>query len=259
LGTKERRQREVAEREKLFIDKARELVCAEGLLQLQMARLAGECDYATGTLYQHFGSKEDLVVALLTDRIEQRTELFRRAADWDARPRDRMFAVAAADTLFVQRNPEYFRIAQLALTEVVWSAASVERRQAYLTKMKPIGDIVVGIVNAAVDAGDLELEGGATVEEAALGVWTLVCGTHTLVHAEGFLESFEVHDPYRLMGRNIHRLLNGLAWQPLFDVADSGAYDKYLERLTELFAEDVRAGAIAARRQGRGQREKALL
>jgi AcrR family transcriptional regulator len=248
MGTKERRQREVAEREQLFIDKARDLVCQQGLLQLQMARLADECDYATGTLYQHFGSKEDLVVALLTDRVEQRSELFRRAAEWDARPRDRIFAVAAADTLFVQRNPEYFRIAQLALTEVVWSAASVARRHEYLAKMKPIGDIVVGIVRDGVAAGDLELEGGATVEEAALGVWTLVCGTHNLVHAEGFLESFEVREPYRLMGRNIHRLLNGLEWRPLFDVADAEAYDRYWERLSnELFsAEDERAERVGA-------------
>ncbi len=248
MGTKERRQREVAEREQLFIDKARELVCEEGLLQLQMARLAEECDYATGTLYQHFGSKEDLVVALLTDRVDERTELFRRAAEWDARPRDRMFAVAAAETLFVQRNPDYFRIAQLALTEIVWSAASVERRHEYLAKMKPIGDIVVGIVKQGVEAGDLELEGDATVEEAALGVWTLVCGTHNLVHAEGFLESFEVREPYRLMGRNIHRLLNGLDWQPLFDVGDVEAYDRYLERLSsELFgAGDERAGRSRA-------------
>jgi AcrR family transcriptional regulator len=239
VGTKERRQREVAEREQLFIDKARGLIVEEGLLQLQMARLAEQCDYATGTLYQHFASKEDLVVALLTDRVAERTGLFRRAAESNAPSRDRMFAVAAAETLFVQRNPDYFRIAQLALTEVVWSAASVERRHEYLVKMKPLGDIVVGIVMQGIEAGDLVLEADATVEEAALGVWTLVCGTHQLVHAEGFLESFEVREPYRLMGRNIHRLLNGLNWKPLFDLSQAAAYDDYLERLSnDLFGTD---------------------
>jgi len=134
MGTKDRRRREVAGREQLFLNKARDLVCAEGLLQLQMTRLAEECDYAIGTLYQHFGSKEDLIVALLTDRVDERTELFRRAAAWDASSRDRMFAVAAAEALFVQRNPEYFKIAQLALTQVIWSAASVSRRHEYLAK-----------------------------------------------------------------------------------------------------------------------------
>ena len=146
MGTKERRLREVAEREQLFIDRARDLVCHEGLLQLQMARLAEACDYATGTLYQHFASKEDLVVALLTDRVGERIELFRRAAQWPGRPRDRMFAIAVAETIFVERNPEYFRIEQLALTEVVWSAASLERRTAYLKQTRPIGEIVLDIV-----------------------------------------------------------------------------------------------------------------
>jgi hypothetical protein len=38
------------------------------------------------------------------------------------------------------------------------------------------------------------------------------------------------------MGRNIHRLLNGLGWRPLFDVADASGYDAYLQRLSrELF------------------------
>jgi AcrR family transcriptional regulator len=239
MGTKERRQREFAEREQLFIDAARELVRQDGLLQLQMARLAETCDYATGTLYQHFGSKEDLVVALLTDRVQQRIELFRRAAEWHAPSRDRIFAIAAADAIFVQHNPEYFRLAQLALTEVVWSAASLERRNAYLERTRPIGEIVLGIVHDAVAAGDLELR-GETAEGTAVGLWALVCGTHDLVHAEGLLESFDMREPYRLMGRNVHRLLNGFCWLPLFDVADDGAYQRYLERLgVELFGKEL--------------------
>ncbi len=64
MGTRERRQREIAEREQRFLDCARALMLQDGLLGLQMARVAEACDYATGTLYQHFESKEDLLVAL---------------------------------------------------------------------------------------------------------------------------------------------------------------------------------------------------
>jgi hypothetical protein len=50
------------------------------------------------------------------------------------------------------------------------------------------------------------------------------------------------------MGRNIHRLLNGLEWQPLFDVGDAEAYDRYWERLSnELFgAAEERAERVGA-------------
>lgn len=60
MSTKDRRQR-------------------DGLLALQMARIAEECDYAIGTLYQHFASKEDLLVALATRNCLCRVDLFERA------------------------------------------------------------------------------------------------------------------------------------------------------------------------------------
>ena len=66
MGTRERRQREVAEREDLFLDVALELIRQDGLLNLQMARIAEKSEYAVGTLYLHFASKEDLLVALAT-------------------------------------------------------------------------------------------------------------------------------------------------------------------------------------------------
>ena len=57
MSTKDRRLRERAEREQRFLDKAQELIQRDGLMSLQMGRIAEECDYAIGTLYQHFASK----------------------------------------------------------------------------------------------------------------------------------------------------------------------------------------------------------
>jgi len=40
------------------------------------------------------------------------------------------------------------------------------------------------------------------------------------------------------MGRNIHRLLNGLAWQPLFETCDGNACERYAKRLmSDVFGE----------------------
>ena len=173
MSTRDRRRREVVAREKLFLAKTRELIRRDGLLQLQMARIADACDYATGTLYQHFESKEDLLVALLTERSEERVELFRCASSWDAVPRDRMFAFAAADVVFIRRNPEYFRLAQFAQTEVIWCGASKERRLACLKALEPISELACAIVRDAVERGHLDLQ-GACPEEASFGIWTLV-------------------------------------------------------------------------------------
>ena len=237
MGTKERRRREIAEREQLFLEKTRELICREGLLQVQMARIAEACDYSTGTLYQHFSSKEDLLVALLAERAQERISLFRKAASWDAGTRDRMFAFGVAEAVFVRRNPEYFRLEQFAQTEVIWSCASPARRRTCIDTLAPISELALGIVRDAVEHGDLEAN-GAAAEEIAFGLWTLVAGTHSLAHTQGLLDVFEIEEPYRLMGRNMQRLLNGLGWKPLVDVGPETQSEADTARLlSELFNE----------------------
>ena len=133
------------EREEQFLDAARALIAEHGLLKLQMTRIAEKCEYAVGTLYQHFASKEDLLLALTVQDSREHVELFQRVGRWAASPRERMFAIGVADLVFVKRNPEHFRLKQYVLTEAVWDATSPERRKDYLDAHAPIGDVVGGI------------------------------------------------------------------------------------------------------------------
>lgn len=242
VSTKERRQRELNEREKLFLAKARELIRRDGLLNLAMARIAEECDYAVGTLYQHFASKEDLLVALVTEDLRMHSEMFQRVGAWKAGTRERMFAIGVADMIFVRRHPEHFRLAQYVFTEVVWEAASAARRETLLTVSDPMGDIVKTIVAEGVARGDLDLK-GLSAEELATGLWSLTVGMHNLVHAKGVLEDFNVHEPYRLMCRYTQTMLNGFGWRPLFDAADDAALDALIQRICNEVFDDLCAEA----------------
>ena len=53
-------------KEEIFT-KAKEIVYREGVSNLSMRKLAGECYLALGTLYHYFDSKEDLVVYIIED------------------------------------------------------------------------------------------------------------------------------------------------------------------------------------------------
>lgn len=238
MGTRERRQRDVATREQRFLATARELIRQDGLLNLQMSRLAEKCEYAVGTLYQHFASKEDLLVALTIENVQYRVELFERVANWRARTRDRMFGIAVADMILVRRYPEHFRLDQYAFTEVVWGAASPERRRQALEAGEPIGRIVESIVTEAERVGDLEPKGLRSFE-LCLAPWTLCEGTHAIAHAEGLVEKYGLGDPYRLMLRHQQSLLNGLGWKPLFDPADEAALDAKIEQLCDEVFHDL--------------------
>ncbi|GAB3097237.1 TetR/AcrR family transcriptional regulator [Lysobacter terrae] len=232
MSTKERRQRDLAARELRFLDCAQDLIQRDGLLNLQMSRIAEECDYAVGTLYQHFASKEDLLVALATRDCLSRVELFERAAKWNGPTRERMLAIAIADLMLIRSQPQFFRVAQYVFTDVIWHAASEKARQRSLEVGAPIGDLLEGIVNDALRLGDLPPNTGLTPQTLTIGPWTLCMGMHTLVHAEGVLEPYEAVAPYRLLIKNLQHLLNGYGWRPLFDVSDESAIDAQLARIS---------------------------
>ncbi len=231
MSTKDRRLRERAEREQRFLDKAQELIQRDGLLSLQMSRIAEECDYATGTLYQHFASKEDLLVALATRNCLSRVDLFERAARWHGPTRERMLAIALADLMVIRDQPEHFRLAQFVWTDVIWGAASAASRQSSLEASGPLGALVDGIVLDAIAAGDLRADLGLPPQAVAIGPWTLSLGLHTLTLAEGLLEGRALGDPYRLLMKHLHYLLNGYGWLPLFDPANDDSLDALNTRL----------------------------
>lgn len=242
MGTLERRRRDVAGREDRILDTALDLIRQDGLLKLQMSRIAKQCEYAVGTLYLHFASKEDLLLALVTRVFREYVELLDRVADWQAPSRERMFAVGVADIVFVRRHPDYFRIAQYSLCEVAWQAASAERRQVFLAANDTLVAIVAGIVADARRAGDLDAP-GPSAAEMGIGLWALCAGYHYFSHAEGIIKDFPLDDPYPLMARHIQALLDGYRWKPLSDPSEPAAVEALVRRICkEVFDESCNAG-----------------
>jgi AcrR family transcriptional regulator len=231
MSTKARRQRDLADRERRFLDKAQELIQRDGLLNLQMSRIAEESDYATGTLYQHFASKEDLLVALATRNCLSRVELFERAARWPGPTRERMLAIALADLMVMHEQPEHFRLAQFVWSDVVWGAASETSRQRAVEASAPLAGLVDGIAIEALRVGDLPADIGLTPSALTIGPWTLCLGMHTLAQVDGMLDPYDLGDPYRLLFKHLQYLLNGYGWRPLFDPADDDAVDALIARV----------------------------
>lgn len=237
MSVRERKRRQLAEREQCFLDRAWEMIQADGLLNLQMARLASACDYSVGTLYQHFSSKEDLLVALAARSVGERLELYQRASQWRAPSRHRMLAILLADVLIAQKAPEYFRLAQYVSTHTIWVAASPERREAALEASQPLGAAVEAIVTDAVQSGDVSLH-GLTTRELAAGLWAMCEGMHSLVSAAGLLEAHSVPRPFQLLMTSANAWLNGQQWQPEIALGDVEQQNALLHHImAEVFAD----------------------
>ena len=239
IKTRSGREQALAEREKLFIEATRQQLCNEGLLGIQMAAIARSCNFATGTLYHHFASKEDLLIAVCTELTGTRREYFRRVVESDLNTRDKMVGFAVAFTLFAQHHPEHFRLEQYVMTEVVWQGSSTHRREQLMEATMPIGRMVEEVVSAAIAQGDLESHDHAPLTFSS-GQWAMSMGMHTLIHAEGVLDMYALNDPYRMLLRHIQLQLNGMNWQPLVEQPfDDAALDSKVRQLCETLFGDL--------------------
>src|ERR1700722_12734039 len=128
MSTATRRERENAEREELILNQATLMLRQHGYLRLNLDRLAEATEYSKGTLYQHFETKEDIILGIAIGSLEMRTEFFGRAGTFNGSSRERMVAVGVADDVIAELFPEHFQISQMVKSPSIWEKTSEARR-----------------------------------------------------------------------------------------------------------------------------------
>src|SRR4051812_45322553 len=99
-----RRERELAEREKLIVNAARELAEAEGWDAVTTRRLAERVEYSQPVLYSHFKGKDAIVTAVAMEGFTSlASELAAARASVSAK--EALAAVASAYLAFADRRP----------------------------------------------------------------------------------------------------------------------------------------------------------
>ena len=96
------KKREILERESRILAVARPIVVREGYHGLNMDRIADALSYSKGTIYNHFSCKEEVIIALAFQSASKRVELFRSAAQFQAKSRFRMMAIGEVAESFVR-------------------------------------------------------------------------------------------------------------------------------------------------------------
>lgn len=109
MAVRERRQRELAERERSIVAAARELAETEGWEAVTTRRLAERIEYSQPVLYGHFPSGKDAIVAAVAlDGFTELTATVRLAVDAASAPRDAVSALAGAYLAFAGAHPAVY-------------------------------------------------------------------------------------------------------------------------------------------------------
>jgi AcrR family transcriptional regulator len=236
VTTLTRKQREVRDREGRILEVARDMLLEQGYHGLSMDRIAETLEYSKGTMYQHFSCKEEIILALVNASLADRLTLFRKAASYPGRPRERIAAVGVAVELFVRLYPHHFKLEQVLRLSSVWEKTSPERRQLMNYCESQCVGTVSGIVRDGIAQSDLSLPEDVTPEQMVFGLWSMSFGAQTILASSTSLVDIGIGDPHRALALNQGRLLDGYGWRPLSSEFD---YEAASQRIaSEYFAKE---------------------
>ena len=236
MAIADRKERARREREKLIVEHADDLLRFHGYLGLNLDELAERIEYSKATIYNHYCSKEDLVLAVATMHLDTRTELFKRALTFSGRTRERMFAIGIADQILAQIFPHGFPILQLIRTQSIWEKAAPERHEAYYEKSGGCMQTAQEIIRQAKAEGDLG-EDSPPLENIITGLVSLAKGAHLLAEGERMFPEETRIEPLDLLNDNYQIFLDGAGWAPLSSEWDYDATEKRVKQ--ELFASEI--------------------
>lgn len=237
METLTRKQREVQQRESRILELARVMLLEGGYHGLGMDRIAEALEYSKGTIYQHFSCKEEILMALANEALDARVRMFRRAAAFRGRPRERMAGVGLAAELFAQLYPHHLHVEQVVRLNSVWEKASEKRRTLMRMCETQCMGTVGGIVRDAVAVGDLALPAGIEPEHVVFGLWAMNYGAQAFASSGETLAEIGIADPLKSLRDNCNHLLDGYGWKPLTSELD---YDNCQARIAaEVFPHEA--------------------
>ena len=243
MATSTRKQREIEAREELLLATAARLLGEQGYLGFTMDQLAAATEYSKGTVYNHFRSKEEVMVALCTQTGRVRVSWFERAALFQGGSRERMTAVGVSIELFVRLHPQHFAVEQIVTADSIRQKISDERAESLQAAELGCVETVRGIVRDAVSHGDLEMPADTDPTSLVFGLWALSYGGLSMIAGKPTLADIGLADPLATLRRNQQALMDGHGWAPLTNDWD---YDATRARvLEEVFPDEARRAGLA--------------
>lgn len=174
------RERRALRTREAILEAARHIINKEGVGALSIRAIADAIDYSPAGLYEYFGSKEEIIMAMVTQGFERFTHALERA-DATLPAREYLREVGLAYIDFAVRYPDFFLLmfttAPLSdLYEAEWKAiGTMEAASAQLSR-EPSFAVLYRAVERCVTEGFFHARPGYGAFEMALTTWGHVHG-----------------------------------------------------------------------------------
>jgi AcrR family transcriptional regulator len=222
-----RKEREKAAREELILDHAARLLVRDGFQNLNLDELAKAIEYSKGTIYLHFKTKDDLVLAIATRFSRHRSDLFERAAKFTGTTRERIRSIGFACCQFATLYHEYFNIELMVKSRSFWEKTSAERQRLHGIQVGRMFHSVNSIVQEAVTCGDLPA--GTRTPDVTLSLISITVGSQIASAQPDIQMLCAIDNPIHALRRDQEIVLDGWKWAPLSKDWDYASTDRRIK------------------------------
>lgn len=208
-------------REKQIIEVAIRMLAETGFLDMRMADLARATGYSMGTIYSHFDSKEDLIVACAYTLCLDEQWLFDEISAQDIPDIEKIITMAQCSWLISMQHPQLIEIDNLSLMPSIWRRATQYRAERLNQLHVELADTLVAIVLNTIENGihghsklDAE-ERQHLATHLTHGLWGLCVGM-TSTAQSGYARTLCPADrdkTYAHFTTNYTNFLKGYGWQ----------------------------------------------
>ena len=167
MGTKERRDRERQELRQAILAASREIAAREGWQSVSIRKVAERIEYSPPTIYEHFTSKEALLLELMRDGFRLLMERVQAGNSTAASPEARIMAVALAYWEFAWDYPELYQVMHGlggvpfcfdTGIEAAESAPNLSSPEQFSPEAKVVFQFTMDAIKDLVDGGEQDCE-----------------------------------------------------------------------------------------------------
>lgn len=237
------KQLEIQAREAHFLSVAREILLKEGYPGVSISRVAEATRFSKGTVYQRFGSKEELVTALGMQCRREFVEVIRAGSTFVGRPRERMVALGEALMYYMRYHADDQRILKIIDSETILQTAPKKQQDQMRAYDIEVFMILLGVIQEAVDKGDLTLPDDKAARGLCFTFWAMVDGCFSATMGGAPLEEVGLGEPMAAVMRSAHYLMDGYGWRPLYNEWD---YEETARKVRGLLQRNADNGSVVS-------------
>ena len=205
MGIRERKEREKEARREEIINAAERIFFEKGLAQATMDEVAEAAELSKGTLYLYYKSKEDLYLTVAMRGSEILCDMIENVIASGAPTLKLLEEIGEAYYEYFKKDRNYFRMYYFFENPQVQSQVSSEMREICLQCDRRIWDIVIGVIQRAIDEGLLRKD--VDPLEAGVMLWSNSNGMMRMMDRQEEYWKHQMGLDLEKMLRNSNRML----------------------------------------------------